>query len=445
MTNENIFSKKLVKKEITTISFSITFQNLIVFLLNMSSIFILGLQGGIHLSAATLANQVYFLVYLAITGLAEGSNVMISRFWGENNHDAIHHTLAYTLRNTLVFGCIISLITFIFPKEIMRILTTDKTLITLGCEYLKIVGISYLFFCVSTIMYNILRAVEIVLPSLIISIIACITNISLTLFFMFPLNAGIQGVAIAVLISRIIECTLISIYTIYKQNQINFKKIKLLYRNPVFAKRFYKTIAPLVSNELLWALGDSVIIIVFGRLGSDFINAQSVYSLLSQLTSVNLGFASAACIICGKTIGQKNYDKLNYVIKTFKRISIFIGIINALIMIFGIFIIPIIYDYPDLSNLYIKQLLLCATIIEFFKSIQGMNMMGILRGGGDMKFILWNDMTFLWLYAIPVCLLSAFVFHLPVYMIFGLTKADQIIKFFTSEIRYKSNKWIQDV
>lgn len=70
---------------------------------------------------------------------------------------------------------------------------------------------------------------------------------------------------------------------------------------------------------------------------------------------------------------------------------------------------------------------------------------GILRGGGDTKFLLLADVMFLWILSIPLGMAAAFVFKFPPALIYICLKFDEIIKSVWCTIRMFGNKWIKDV
>ena len=72
-------------------------------------------------------------------------------------------------------------------------------------------------------------------------------------------------------------------------------------------------------------------------------------------------------------------------------------------------------------------------------------MMGILRGGGDVRFAMWNDLIFLWCVTIPLAFLGGVIWKLPMWLTFFLMRFEKIGKAITSEIRLRSGKWIHFV
>ena len=439
-------NKAEIRRDVFSLYRPLLFQRLIIYLINTFAILMLGKMSGVYMASSSFANQVFIIVSLTVAGIAEGSSVMLSQFWGKKDVSSAEKIISCTYFNAIIFGGFISLLTVCFPELLMRIFTDDAEMIRYGSEYLQIVGVSYFFYSVSTVTFSILRSLKVIKISVIASVIACIINVGLTTLFIFGplanLNLGVRGAALASLCSRVVEFIIIVGYAYFFEKSIDFKKIKLFRVDKQYLSTYYKTLMPLLSNELLWGIGDAIIVMVYGRLGEDFATAQSTYSVFSQFSAIAMSMNVAASILVGNAIGRKAQEEVDYLVSFFRKAAFVAGCFAASIMLLGIFLVPVFYDFSTTVNTYVSQIFIAAMIIDLFKAMQGMNMMGLLRGGGDVKFILFNDMIFLWLWAIPVCYLSAMVFHLPVYLIFFLTRADQIWKYFTSEYRIRSNQWV---
>jgi Na+-driven multidrug efflux pump len=70
---------------------------------------------------------------------------------------------------------------------------------------------------------------------------------------------------------------------------------------------------------------------------------------------------------------------------------------------------------------------------------------GILRSGGDTKFSLVLDGLVIWFVGVPVTAAGAFIFGLPVYLVYALTFTEEAVKFCVGVSRYFSKKWINDL
>lgn len=94
---------------------------------------------------------------------------------------------------------------------------------------------------------------------------------------------------------------------------------------------------------------------------------------------------------------------------------------------------------------YAAQIVYTGAFVQVFKTSQGMNMMGILRGGGDAKFVMINDIIFLWSLAVPLGFLAGLVWKLPIPVTYCILNIEQFIKFFTSSFHLRNDKWIKNL
>ena len=87
------------------------------------------------------------------------------------------------------------------------------------------------------------------------------------------------------------------------------------------------------------------------------------------------------------------------------------------------------------------QLMLSISIIIVFRSTNSLLTKGVLRAGGDTRFLMVADVLFLWIASIPLGALAAFVWELPAVMVFEFLKVDQVIKCIWCFSRLRSGKW----
>lgn len=82
-------------------------------------------------------------------------------------------------------------------------------------------------------------------------------------------------------------------------------------------------------------------------------------------------------------------------------------------------------------------------LIVVFQSVNGVMTKGVLRGGGDTRFLMVADVLFLWIVSVPLGALAGLHWHLDVFWIYVFLKLDQVIKAVWCVFRLKSRKWIK--
>ena len=445
-----ISKEKKFYKLILSIALPIAVQNLITFAVSMIDTMMLGSLGEVQLSAASISNNLFFILTILIFGLAGGSNILISQYWGKGDVKTIHKILSIMYRACVIIAAIFIVIAIIFPSGFMKIYTTDIRVIEEGTKYLRVIAVGYVFYAITNCTIMMLRSVKTVKISLVVYTASLIVNAFfnyILIFGKFGAPAlGVKGAAIATVIARITELSIVLIFMIKYENKINLKMIHLLKVDKLILKDFLSNCTPVLFNEFLWSTGSTMISIILGRLGTETVAANSISNVVFQFVTVFIfGLSNATAVIIGNTIGEGKNEKAKEYSLTVGVLSIIMGIMAAGVILL---IRPIVVDFYNVSQItkdIAIQIMGSMSIIVVFQSFGVTLMMGVLRGGGDAKFVLVNDIIFLWLVAIPCGFLTAFVLRWPIAAVFFVVKSDEIIKSIIASIRVLSGKWVRNV
>ncbi|WP_415317931.1 MATE family efflux transporter [Clostridium perfringens] len=433
-----------------SIALPIAVQNLITFMVSMVDTLMVGALGEIQLSAVSIANNLFFVLTILMFGLAGGSNIMISQYWGKGNVKTIHKILAIMYRVCLLITGIFIFIALFLPKYFMGIFTTDKAVIDFGASYLRIVCIGYLFYSITNCTIMMLRSVKTVSISIIVYTASLLVNSILNWIFIFGnLGApelGIRGAAIATVCARITEFSIVLVFMFIYERKIGLKIEHLLKLDKEILKDYVGLCTPVLCNELLWAIGASMISVIVGRMGTEVVAANSINGVAHQFVTVFIfGMSNATAVIIGNTIGEGKKEKAKEYAYSIGIFSVVMGCISGLMILL---IKPFVVNFYNVSystKLIAMEIMTVTSGIIVFQSLASNFMMGVLRGGGDAKFVLINDLIFMWLVAIPGGFFVAFVLKLPVALVFLVIKCDEILKSLTSVYRVISGKWVNDV
>lgn len=445
-----ISKEKNFYKLIVSIALPIAVQNLINFAVGMIDTMMLGSLGEVQLSAAAIGNNLFFILMVLMFGLAGGSNILISQYWGKGDVKSIHKILALMYRACIIITSIFIGIAMFIPGAFIRLYTSDINVIEAGSAYLRIVSIGYIFYAITNCTIMILRSVKTVKISLVVYTASLLVNGFFNWVFIFgKLGApalGVSGAAIATVMARITEFIIVICFMIFYENKINLKLKHLLKVDKRILKDYVANCTPVLFNELLWSSGSTMISIIIGRLGTETVAANSISNVVFNFVTVFIfGLSNATAVIIGNTIGEGRNEKAKEYARTIGVLSILMGIMSAGVIQM---IKPMVVDFYNVSALTKSiaiDLMSVTSIIVIFQSL-GINlMMGVLRGGGDAKFVLINDIIFMWIVAIPLGFVSAFVLKWPVAMVFFIVKSDEIIKSIISVVRVLNGKWVRNL
>ncbi len=433
-------------KMVCAIAIPIALQGLITSGVNMMDTVMIGKVGETELSAVSLANQFISIFHIFCMGIGMGASVLVSRYYGMRDKDALKKTVSVMLRLCLVLSLFFSVATALAPSLIMRIYTVEKPIIALGREYLIWSVLSYALLGLSLTSTIVLRNVGQVKIPLYTSIGAFFINVGANFLFIFVCDMSVAGAALGTLVARIFEFGVICGYLFFKDKEINFR-IRDIF-SPVGAlwREYIRVSIPVLISDGILALGNSSVAMVIGRLGESFVAANAVTTVTQQLSSVMIqGFSQAGSIVTGYTLGEGDVEKTKRQGWAFLGLGMVFGAVSAGII--QLLANPMInmYDLTPETKELARSLMTSISIIVLFQATNSIMTKGVLRGGGDTKVLMTADNIFLWLASLPLGILAGFVFHLSPFFIYFFLKIDQVLKAFWCVIRLNSGKWIKKI
>lgn len=447
LTRDKTFYSDLIR-----IALPIALQNLIMFGLNMLDTVMIGAVGEDELAAVGQANQPFFIFTLFLFGIASGSSILISQYWGKKDKKTISSLLGFSISLSVIVALIASVIVFCFPTQLMRIYIADETVISMGANYLRIVVFSYVLSAVSTTYLSLIRATEQVKTPLKINIISLGTNAVLNYIFIFGKcgfpKMGIAGAAIATVIARVFELLMVGYIALNKDAIISLKLRNFFHMKKVLIKDFLHYSGPVILNETLWGIGVSIYSVILGKLGASAVASYNVVQVWEKLACVALfGMSNATIILLGKHIGSGKHSREDIMCyaKTTMVLALGIGLLCGGLVILAKPAILMLYRLPDDTIRMAEIMLNIVGISLVFKALSNITIVGILRSGGDSRFSLLADVSGLWLVGIPCGLVALYVFHAPAVIVYACFSAEQIYKSIVCILRASSGKWIRNV
>ena len=430
--------------------FPIALQQLIFSLLNLLSMMMIGQLGDTTVAAFGLAAQIGFLFQLLVFGVSSGSAIFVAQFWGKHDAKNIRRVLGVSLGLSLIGAAFFAFVALALPEFALGIYSTDRAVIALGSEYLRIVGVGYLAIAITTSYAMTLRSTGHVRVPVTISVISLGLGLALNyalIFGQFGLPAlGIQGSAIGTAIARWLECTWL-LASIYTRSSVAAASVREMFAfDAVFLRRVLKAILPVTVNEIVWSTGISTYNLIYGRIGTEAVAAVSITGTIENLAFVPfIGLANAAAVMIGNRIGAEEEHKAFEYAKRFWRMVVLMAICIGGMIFLGADGILSFYKIDATTRLYAHNILTVMALALWIKSSNIVLIVGVLRAGGDARVSAMIDAAPVWLIGIPLATVGAFVFGLPVYWVYLLTLSDEAVKCALASWRMFSKKWITNL
>ena len=425
-------------------------EQAVVLSVNLADNLMLGTYSEAALSGVAAVNQIQFVYQQVVYAVGNAVIILGSQYWGKRRMREIRNIAAVGIWTELAVALLLFGAAAVIPQHMVRMFTGQPLFISEGMAYLRILKYTFPFFAVTTLLLNAMRVVEIVNIALRVSVVSLLINVSIN-YLLISGNLGMpelgaRGAAIGTLTARIVEFFIVGGYVLRdKKLGLRLKDVKMaVLKSPLFSD-FLAVLGPVVGAGLLWGVANAAQTIILGHMNDSAIAAQSISNtvfLLLKVTSV--GAASAAAVIIGKTVGEGDFDKVKAYTRTLQMLFLGIGLILAVIML--LIRVPLLHIYgakilPETKALANAYMLIQAAVL-FTMSYQMPVNAGIIRGGGDVRFIMYLDIIAVVVF-VPLSAMAGLVWRWDPIPVILCMNADQFLKCIPACIRVNSYRWIK--
>lgn len=443
-------------RKLLALALPILFQNLITNSLGLVDTFMVGTMGQGPLAGVTLANIPVFVFQLMMFGIQSGSSVLISQYRGKGDMEAINRVMGIGAYAACSVGLIFALVMGFLPSQFMSLFGSDPQVIATAARYARIVGWSYFFDSFVQVYIGAHRAMGNPNRGLYILAVSMACNTFLNWVFIFGnLGAprlGVEGAALATLIARVISCAISVAWAVCDRR---FPIAPALFFRPggEMIRRFIRIATPVMCNETFWGLGSSLFPTIMGHMdgSEEILAAYAIAGNITNLCTVGVfAIAGAAAILVGQEIGSGNGD----------RVFSLGGLLDALAFLFGVaagaaflgllhwFVVPVLYPMFKLTDAAGDICTMMLTVIFLFlplRSFDTTNIVGVLRGGGDVRAATIIDLIPLWTVAIPLAALAGLVVKAGIFWVYLAMMSENVIKSLVGFWRFRTGRWVRDV
>lgn len=444
-----LLADKAFFKKVIIIAMPIVLQQLITSSVQLVDNLMVGSLGELAIGAVSVVNQLYFVVIIVTFGAMGGAGIFTAQYYGSNQHDKLKQTFRFKLLISLTLSIIAIVLFTLFGETFIGLFTKNPITIKMGLQYLNIAKWIMIPLTISSAISTTFREIGITKPLLKISAVAILLNVVLNYLlifgnFGFP-RLGIEGAAIATLISRILEFALLFILLIVKGKAFNTRISHIFKIEKLLLKVIVITAIPLVINEFLFSFGQTFFMQSYALRGDSALAAINISAAISQLVFITFGgIGTAVAVLVGNTLGE---NKLQEAKENSKKIFLFaflFALILGLILFILSFFILNLYDISQeteyIAKFNIRVNALIIPIISLY-----MAMYFTLRSGGDTRSTMIMDAGFIWLVQVPLIYVLSRHTDLGVVYLFLIIQLLEIPKVGLAYSRYRKDYWVRNL
>ncbi len=419
---------KTFLKSMITLAVPIALQNLLAASYTLVDTLMVGNLGDVTLSAVGMASQCGLVMNMMVFGLCSGASVFFSQFWGAKDEKGIHKTFGISLLLLLAIALTFFAIFFFNPVGVIKIFNKDAGVVLQGSKYLKILSWSYPAVAVNLLLSTLLRCTENVKLPMIATLITTIVNTVLDYGLIYGkfgfAQMGVEGAALATVIAAWTAPVLVLIISAIKRNIVIAPPKRLFGFSGRDLLLFLKTAAPTTASETLWGLGTLVFSIMYSNMGYEQYAAVTILKTFENMFFVFfVGMCNACCVMIGKSVGS---GKIEQAVCDSKRFAVLVPlssvVLSTLIIIFRRELIWLFDMNGKLSELTYNtamNIMLIYALELPIRNIPYIQIVGIFRAGGDTAVGAKADLICLWMLAVPLTMVCAYVLKIPFWAVYA--------------------------
>ncbi len=446
-------------RRVMAVAMPIMIQNAITNFVSLLDNIMVGQVGTLSMSGVAIVNQLMFVFYLCVFGALAGAGLFTAQFFGSEDAEGIQFTLRFkVLAGVLIAGLGIGLFLTVGDKLISLFMQgEDKpedvaATLGYGMSYLKVMLFGLVPFALSTAYSGTLRETGQTFVPMIAGIVAVLVNLVLNyilIFGHFGFEAmGVQGAAVATVISRYVELAVVAGWTHLNSRKNTF--VQGVYRSLYIPGKLLRDIIlkslPLMTNEFLFSLGITMMNQCYSTRGLDVVAAVNIATTLSNLTNVVfLSMGNVVSIIIGQMLGAKKPEEevrdTDRKLIAFSVASCFIcGAVAAAVSP----LFPMIYKTSDHVR-SIATALICinAAVMPFNALNHGCYF--TMRAGGKTMITFLFDSGFVWLISLPAAYILSRFTALPIIPMYAICMSADAVKSGLGVWIVKKGSWIHSL
>ncbi len=437
-------------KQMFRLALPIALQNLLTSSAQLvDTAMVVGL-GNSATAAVGVAIRWSFLLNIGLFGISSGCATLASQAWGAKDDSSIQRSYGIGLLLSALLGLLYTLGCVCMPQAMIRVFTSEAPVIEQGAVYLSTVGWYGVFVAFSMISATLMRATGNVVTPLLCAVVSVLTNSVLNYGLIYGKlglpNLGLRGAALATVTAAAVQALLLFLIGKLKKEHI-FSSLRGIFAfTRPFLAQFFRIMTPTLGNELSWAIGTNIYMMVFARQGSENFAAYTIFSSVEQLSFIFfIGICHACAIMVGKTIGEGELESAYTQAKRFVRMMPLVGIAMGLLMVALRYpvsgLLPIETDFVREN---VAKLLLVYACFLPFRPVPYICIVGIFRAGGDTKTGMFIDSFCLYCMSIPAVLILGFAVHVPFWLLIAaMYFFEDCIKIILCLRHFKLRRWIR--
>ncbi len=445
-------------KMLLGIAIPIMVQNGITNFVAMLDNIMIGMVGTEQMSGVAVVNQLMFVFNVSMFGMLSGAGIFGAQFFGSGNEEGFRNTFRFKLISCMLLTAVGILVLVWKGDMLISLYLHDSSesgmveaTLSYGMGYLRIMLIGLVPWTFAQIYAGTLREMGETIAPMRAGVAAVLTNTVLNYILIFGKfgapRLGVNGAAIATVISRFVECGVVMIWTHQRADRFVF--VRGAYRTlkvpGALARKILIKGSPLMANEILWSVGMASLSQCYSTYGLEVVAGINISSTISNVCNVIwMAMGNAIAIIIGQLLGAGKMEEAKDTDRKLIFFSVASCFVVGAVLVALAFVFPKIYNTSDEVRKLATQFILVAACFMPFQAFLHAAYFTI-RSGGKTVITFFFDGGFMWLCALPVAFVLSRFSGLSILPTYILCQSVDLIKCVVGYILVKKGIWLQNL
>ena len=453
-----IEKNKAFLKSVLLIAVPIMIQNGFTNFVNLLDNIMVGRLGTEPMSGVAIVNQLIFVFALCIFGGFSGAGIFTAQYFGKDDAEGIRNTFRFKLILGAILTAVAVTVFLLFDDQLIGFFLSESAdggdlaaTLVYAKDYLRIMLIGLPAFAMVQAYASTLRECGQTVVPMKAGVAAVLVNLIFNYLLIygklgFP-ALGVKGAAIATVISRYVEASIVMIWTHGKQHVMPFAKT--LYRTLKVPRALVGRIMSkgmiLLVNEALWSLGMTLLTQCYSTRGLSAVAGVNISNVLNNLFKVVfLAFGNSVGIMVGRLLGAGKLEEARETDRKIIIFSVFISSFIGLLMISVSGLFPRIYNTTEAARAIATSLILVQGICMPIDAFKNATYFTIRSGGRTFITFLFDGFSIIAVNYPIAFILSRFT-SASVLWIFISVQIGGLVKCILGYILVKKGVWIRNI
>ena len=426
---------------------------------NLLDNIMVGQVGTVPMSGVSIVNLLLFVFNLCIFGASSGAGIFTAQFYGSKDDEGIRYTFRFKFYTCVLLTALGTFLFLTFGSRLIGLYLTGEGdaataagAMDYGLKYLHVMIWGFLPFALTNTYSSTLRETGETVVPMVGGITAVLVNLGLNYVLIFghfgAPAMGVEGAALATVISRFVELAIVAGWThVHTQRNTYITGVYRSFRIPVRLLKFiFIKGMPLLVNEFLWSSGMAVLNQCYSTCGLDVVPAMNISSTLFNLGSVVfMSMGNTVGILMGQMLGS---GAGSGEVRDTNRKLITLSVASGLV--FGALVAAVSGLFPRIYNTTAEVRHLAAQLICISACMMPFNAYThatyfTLRSGGQTFVTFLFDSCFVWVVCVPLAFCLSRFASLPILPLYAICQCTDLIKCAIGVFMLKQGKWIQNL